>query len=107
MYHLIGKHARVQLYTREGLMLGALEGRIADVFPQTNVAVRDGEEILKDLVHLVDLDPVPGPDGEMIAYQNSAGNEGEMLAAVQDLTILDDEDTPAPSGFDLSGMSFN
>jgi hypothetical protein len=101
MYHLIGKRARVQLYTRDGLMLGALEGRIADVLPETDVSIVPGETVLKDLVRLVDLDDVVGPDGERTPYRNTAGDTGEMLAAVQDIQVLDDVD-PA-----LAGLSFN
>ena len=94
-YRLVGKRVRVHLYTREGLLLGAIEGRAADVSPGVTVG-RDGEgrEIKKDLVYVVDIEPVAGPDGEPQPYTNSAGTEGEGWFAVQDVHVIEDDGPP-------------
>ena len=49
-----------------------------------------GTEIKKDLAYLVDIEPLPGPDGDPVPYTNSAGTEGEGWFAVQDLTVVGD-----------------
>ena len=89
-YALIGKRARVQLYDRSGRLLGAIEGRIADVSRQVPVG-RDaaGNEVKKDLAYLVDIEPIRTPDGEEIPYKNSMGTEGEGWFAIQDLVVVD------------------
>lgn len=89
-YHLVGKRVRVHLYTHEGRVLGAIEGRVADVSPGVTVG-RDaaGREIKKDLVYVVDIAPGRGPDGEPVPYTNSAGAEGEGWFAVQDVTVVE------------------
>lgn len=89
-YSLVGKRVRVQLYDRSGLLLGAVEGRVADVAPQVPVG-RDaaGNEIRKDLAYLVDIEPLRNAEGEEIPYKNSAGTEGEGWFAVQDLVIVE------------------
>ncbi|MDX1532265.1 MAG: hypothetical protein R3362_12115, partial [Rhodothermales bacterium] len=95
-YNLIGQRVRVHLYDREGRLLGAVEGRVADVAEKVNVALRDGEEILKDLAYVVDIAPLKGPVGpdgtrEEVPYTSSAGAEGEGWFAIQDLQPLDDD----------------
>lgn len=96
-YGLIGKRVRVHLYDRQGRLLGAIEGRVADVAEKVDVALREGEEILKDLAYVVDIAPVQGPAGpdgtpEEVPYTSSAGTEGEGWFAVQDLQVLDAPD---------------
>ena len=97
MYDFVGKRVRVHLYTREGRVLGAVEGRVADASAGVVVG-RDGagREVRKDLVYVVDIEPGRGPDGEPVPYQNSAGGEGEGWFAVQDVTVVDG-DGPALS----------
>ena len=90
-YHLVGKRVRVHLYTRDGLLLGAIEGRVADVSPGVTVGQdAEGRDIMKDLVYVVDIEPGRGPDGEAVPYTNSAGAEGEGWFAVQDVTVVED-----------------
>lgn len=94
-YHLVGKRVRVQLYTREGLMLGAIEGRVADVSPGVTVGQdAAGRDIKKDLVYVVDIEPGRGPDGEEVPYKNSAGTEGEGWFAIQDITVVEGDGPP-------------
>ncbi len=85
LYSLIGKRARVQLYDRRGALIGALEGRISDIAPQTPVGKdAEGREIKKDLALLVDIErPADAP------YQNTAGDRNEGWFAVQDLILLE------------------
>ena len=94
-YRLVGQRVRVHLYTREGLLLGAIEGRVADVSPDVLVG-RDaaGNELRKDLAYVVDITPGTDEAGEPVPYTNSAGGEGEGWFAVQDVTVIDD-DRPA------------
>ena len=88
-YHLVGKRVRVHLYTREGYLLGALDGRVADASGDVLVGTDDaGREIRKDLVYVVDIEPLKGPEGEDVPYTNSAGGEGEGWFAVQDVTVV-------------------
>ena len=90
-YHLVGKRVRVHLYTREGLVLGALSGRVADAAAGVSVGTDTaGKEIKKDLVYVVDIEPLTDPDGEPVPYTNSAGTENEGWFAVQDVTVIDD-----------------
>ncbi|HIG73438.1 MAG TPA: hypothetical protein EYQ24_02315 [Bacteroidetes bacterium] len=90
-YRLVGKSVRVHLYTREGLLLGALSGRVADAAADVPVGTdAAGQEIKKDLVYVVDIEPLPGPDGEPVPYTNSAGTENEGWFAVQDVTVVDE-----------------
>src|SRR5690606_29637194 len=50
-YGLLGKRVRVHLYTRSGLLLGTVEGRVADVSPGVVVGKDPaGKEIKNDLV---------------------------------------------------------
>ena len=94
-YHLVGRRVRVQLYTREGRMLGAIEGRVADVSPGVTVGQdAAGRDIKKDLVYVVDIEPGTGPDGEPVPYANSAGGEGEGWFAVQDVTVVTGDGPP-------------
>ena len=83
-YSLVGKQVRVLLYTAEGVALGVIEGRVADVASKVDV----GSGIRKDLVYVVDID-VPGSDEP---YRNSSGLENEGWFAVQDIELIDDED---------------
>lgn len=90
-YGLVGQRVRVHLYTYEGRLLGAIEGRVADVAAGVTVGTdAAGTELKKDLALVVDIAPLPGPDGEPVPYENSAGTEGEGWFAVQDLTVLTD-----------------
>lgn len=90
-YHLIGKRVRVHLYSREGRVLGSLEGRVADFAADVPVgrSAQTGEEVKKDLVWVVDIET---PDGE--AYTNSTGTENEGWFAVQDVQIVDERTGP-------------
>lgn len=92
-YRFVGKRARVHLYTREGIVLGTLEGRVADVSPAVPVGQdAQGREIKKDLAYLVDIEPGTDENGEPVAYRNSAGTENEGWFALQDMQIIDDQD---------------
>lgn len=90
-YDLVGQRVRAHLYDRAGRLLGTLEGRVADVAAAVPVG-KDaaGNEIKKDLAYVVDIEPLPGPDGEPVPYTNSAGTESEGWFAVQDLTVVGD-----------------
>ncbi len=83
MYHFIGKHVRVHLYSRDGIAVGSITGRVADV--AEGVEVSDGMK--KDLVFVVDID-TGDPESP---YKNSAGMEGESWFAVQDIEVIDEE----------------
>lgn len=85
MYHYLGKQVRVHLYSREGIAVGSITGRVADVAE----AVEVSPGMKKDLVLVVDIDT---GDPEQ-PYKNSAGMEGESWFAVQDLELVE-EDTP-------------
>lgn len=101
-YALVGKRVRVLLYDRQGRVLGALEGRVADVAERVPVGTDGaGREIYKDLAYVVDIEPLRGPEGEEVPYTNSAGTEGEGWFALQDLRVVDDAAGP------LHGVSFN
>jgi hypothetical protein len=101
-YALVGKRVRVHLYTREGLALGTLEGRVADVAAAVPVGHdASGAPIKKDLAYVIDIEPLPGPDGEPTPYTNSAGAEGEGWFAVQDITPVPDVNFPG------GALSFN
>jgi hypothetical protein len=92
-YSIIGKRARVQLYDRLGRLVGAIEGRVADVSEKVPVGKdpNTGEEIRKDLVWVVDIQPLRDPEGNEVPYTNSAGAEGEGWFARQDVTVIDEE----------------
>ena len=94
-YALVGKRVRVHLYTHSGRVLGAIEGRVADVSPGVTVGTDDaGRPIVKDLVYVVDIAPGRNAEGEPVPYTNSAGDEGEGWFAVQDVTVLPDAGPP-------------
>lgn len=94
-YDLVGKRVRVHLYVREGFLIGAIEGRVADMAPGVTVGQdAAGRDIKKDLVYVVDIEPTPGPDGEPVPYANSAGGEGEGWFAIQDVTVIDGDRPP-------------
>ena len=86
MYELIGKSVRVHLYTSEGIALGAIQGRVADVAVKVEVA----PGMKKDLVYVVDI-KMPESDQP---YMNSSGVENEGWFAIQDLEIIKDEEQP-------------
>ena len=89
-YHLVGKTVRVHLYTREGRLLGAISGRVADAASDVPVGTdAAGKEIRKDLVYVIDIEPLKGPEGKEVPYTNSAGTENEGWFAVQDVTVVD------------------
>ncbi len=83
MYHLIGKQVRVHLYSREGITVGSITGRVADVAEGVEVA----EGMKKDLVFVVDID-TGDPESP---YKNSAGMEGESWFAVQDIEVIEED----------------
>ena len=94
-YSLVGKRVRVHLYTREGTLLGAIEGRAADVSPGVVVGTDGGgREIKKDLVYVVDIEPGRDAQGEPVPYANSAGGEGEGWFAVQDVSVVAGDGPP-------------
>ena len=83
MYNLIGKRVLVHLYTREGITVGTVTGRVADFAPKVDV----GSGMQKDLVYVVDIET---GDPE-VPYKNSAGTENESWFAVQDVEVIDDD----------------
>ena len=94
-YRLVGQRVRVHLYTREGRLLGAIEGRAADVSPGVVVGTDgEGREIKKDLVYVVDIEPGRDAEGEPVPYANSAGGEGEGWFAVQDVSVVTGDGPP-------------
>lgn len=82
MYSLIGKRVRVHLYNRDGMVVGAVFGRVADF--SASVEVSAG--MTKDLVFVVDIET---GDPE-VPYSNSAGGENESWFAVQDVEVIDE-----------------
>jgi hypothetical protein len=95
-YHLIGKRVRVHLYTREGVALGAVTGRVADFAAAVPVgkSPRTGEDVKKDLVWVVDIET---PDGT--PYKNSLETENEGWFAVQDVVVVGDDPPGAPVSY--------
>ncbi len=83
MYHLIGKQVRVHLYSREGITVGSITGRVADI--AEGVEVADGMK--KDLVFVVNID-TGDPESP---YKNSAGMEGESWFAIQDIEVIEED----------------
>lgn len=83
MYDFIGKRVLVHLYNRDGITLGSLKGRVADVAPAVEVA----PGMKKDLVYVVDIE-TGDPEAP---YRNSSGMENEGWFAVQDVEVMDDE----------------
>ena len=91
-YSLVGKRVRVHLYTHAGVLLGAIEGRVADVSPGVTVGQdAEGRDIKKDLVYVLDIEPGRDAEGNEVPYTNSAGVEGEGWFAVQDVTVIEDD----------------
>ena len=88
-YSLIGKQVRVHLYTAEGVALGVICGRVADLAERVQV----GPGLYRDLVYVVDIE-VPGSDE---SYRNSSGAENEGWFAVQDIEIVGNEELYAGS----------
>jgi len=83
VYHFIGKRVVVYLYTREGVMLGEIRGRVADVAKDVTVA----PGMAKDLAYVVDIET---GDPE-VPYKNSSGTENEGWFALQDMEIIEDD----------------
>jgi hypothetical protein len=81
IYNFIGKHVRVHLYDRQGVALGTLTGRVADVAPGVEVA----PGMKKDLAYVVDI-KTGDPE---VPYRNSAGDEHESWFAIQDLEVVE------------------
>ena len=81
-YHLIGKRVQVHLYNRAGQMVGAVQGRVADV----SLSVEVAPGIKKDLAYVIDIET-----GGEEPYKNSAGGENESWFAIQDLEVINDE----------------
>lgn len=95
-YSLVGKRVRVHLYDRNGISLGTVVGRVADVAQNVPVGRHpDGSEIRKDLAYVIGIE---SPDPET-PFRNSAGDENEGWFALQDLQVVED-DLP-------SNISFN
>ncbi len=90
-YSLVGKRVRVHLYTHDGFLIRAIEGRVADVSPRVTVGQdAEGKDIVKDLVYVVDVEPGQDAEGNPVPFTNSAGAEGEGWFAVQDVTVIED-----------------
>ena len=83
MYDFIGKRVRVHLYNRDGIAVGVVEGRVADV--ARSVEVADGMK--KDLAYVVDI----RTDDPETPYKNSSGEDNESWFALQDLEVIADE----------------
>jgi hypothetical protein len=83
MYNFIGKRVRVHLYNRDGIALGVVEGRVADVARGVEIA----EGMKKDLAYVVDIE-TGDPD---VPYRNSTGEANESWFALQDLEVIEDE----------------
>lgn len=81
-YTLVGKQVRVHLYSRDGIALGTVSGRVADFAPKVEV----GPGMKKDLVYVVDIET---GDPE-VPYKNSTGEENESWFAVQDIEVIDE-----------------
>lgn len=95
-YSLVGKHVRVHLYDQNGILLGAIEGRVADVAENVNVARKDGEKNFRDLAYVVDISPLRDEEGNEVPYKGPAGNEGEGWFAIPDLQVIDEETSSPP-----------
>ena len=87
MYHFIGKQVRVHLYTHEGITIGAITGRVADVAAKVEVA----PGMKKDLALVVDIEIL---GGESATYTNSDGHENEGWFAIQDIEMMDNQFMP-------------
>ena len=83
MYDFIGKRVRVHLYNRDGITLGSLMGRVADVAEAVQVA----PGMKKDLAYVIDIE-TGNPD---VPYLSSSGMENEGWFAIQDIEVVDDE----------------
>lgn len=95
-YSMLRKRVRVHLYDRNGISLGTITGRVADIARDVPVGKNpDGSEIKKDLAYVIDIEST---DPET-PFTNSAGEENEGWFALQDLQVVED-DLP-------SNISFN
>ena len=86
MYDLIGKQVLVHLYTAQGISVGTIRGRVADVAAKVEVA----PGMKKDLAYVVDI-KVPEFDKP---YVSSSGEENEGWFAVQDVEVIEAEPRP-------------
>jgi hypothetical protein len=86
-YSLLRKRVRVHLYDRNGVSLGTVIGRVADISRNVPVGKNpDGREIKKDLAYVIDIEsPDPGTP-----FTNSAGEENEGWFALQDLQVVEE-----------------
>ena len=83
MYHLIGKQVLVHLYSHQGISVGTVRGRVADVAAAVEVA----PGMKKDLAYVVDITT----DDPETPYKNSAGGENESWFAIQDIEVIEDD----------------
>lgn len=83
MYDFIGKTVLIHLYNRDGITLGSLKGRVADVAEAVEIA----PGMKKDLAYVIDIE-TGDPD---VPYRNSSGMENEGWFALQDLEVVDDK----------------
>lgn len=98
-YDWVGKQVRIQLYDRAGRLLGAIEGRVADVSENVPVGKDpEGRDIRKDLAYVVDITPGKAADGTVQEYTNSAGDKSEGWFALQDMEVIQ----AGPAGFNLN-----
>ncbi len=79
IYGLLGRRVVVHLYTRDGVVLGTVAGRVADVAEAVEVA----PGMKKDLAYVIDIETGDVP------YRNSTGRENEGWFAVQDLELIE------------------
>ncbi|MDE2730395.1 MAG: hypothetical protein OXM02_00965 [Bacteroidota bacterium] len=79
-YGLIGKQVRILLYTSEGVALGVIVGRVADLAEKVQVA--PGRH--KDLAYVVDIEV----QGSEEPYLSSSGVENEGWFALQDMEVV-------------------
>lgn len=86
LFGLLGKRVAVHLYSRDGVAIGTIEGRVADVAKAVEVA----PGMRKDLAYVVGIETGGEP------YRSSSGKENEGWFAVQD---LETRDTEAPRWF--------
>ncbi len=87
-YSLLRKRVRVHLYDRNGVSLGTILGRVADVARNVPVGKNaDGSEIKKDLAYVIEIES-SDPD---TPFTNSAGEENEGWFALQDLQVVEDD----------------
>ena len=82
MYHLLGVQVVVYLYNSDGIMVSQIQGRVADVARQVEVA----PGLKKDLAYVVDI-----KTDDEAPFRNSAGTENEGWFAIHDMEVIQDE----------------